>query len=56
MSIKNYKNWTSLAVHWLRPHASTAEGTDLMPGRGTKIPHAVAQPKKKKKLQEFKFL
>ena len=30
----------SLAVQWLRLHASTAGGTDLIPGQGTKIPHA----------------
>ena len=31
-----------------RLHASTAEGLGLIPGRGTKIPHAV-WPKKRKK-------
>ena len=35
---------TSLAVQWLRLRASTAGGTGLIPGQGTKIP-----PKKKKK-------
>ena len=32
---------TSLAVQWLRVHASTAGGMGLIPGQGTKIPHAV---------------
>ena len=32
---------TSLVVQWLRVGASTAEGTGSVPGRGTKIPHAV---------------
>ena len=43
---------TSLAVQWLRLHASTARGTGSIPGRGTKIPHAMQcsqQLKKKKK-------
>ena len=35
-----YYPGTSLAVQWLRLHASTAGGTDLIPGQGTKIPHA----------------
>ena len=30
----------SLVVQGLRLHASTAGGTDLIPGQGTKIPHA----------------
>ena len=37
---------TSLAVQWLGLHASTAGGKGLIPGRGTKIPHA-AWPKEK---------
>ena len=40
---------TSLVVQWLRLRASTAGGTGLIPGWGTKIPHAV-WPKKKKSL------
>ena len=43
------KTGTSLAVQRLRLCASTAGGTDLIPGWGTKIPHAVVWPKKKKK-------
>ena len=37
---------TSL-VHWLRCHTSNAGGAGLIPGRGTKIPHAArCTPKK----------
>ena len=35
---------TSLVVHWLRLHTSTAGGTGSIPVQGTKIPHA-SQPK-----------
>ena len=38
---------TSLSVQWLRLQASTAGGTGLIPGQGTKILQAV-RPKKKK--------
>ena len=31
---------TSLAVQWLRRHASNAGSTGLIPGQGNKIPHA----------------
>ena len=37
-----------LGSPWLRLHASTAGGTDLIPGRGTKIPHAAWCSQKKK--------
>ena len=40
---------TSLAGQWLRLHASTAGGVGLIPGCGTKIPHATQHGKKKKK-------
>ena len=40
---------TSLAVQWLRLCASNVGGTGLIPGRGIKIPHAVAWPKNKNK-------
>ena len=40
---------TSLAVQWLRLHASNAGGTGLIPGWGTKIPHAAGCSQKKKK-------
>ena len=39
---------TSLAVQWLRRHASTAGGTGSIPGPGTKIPHAMWCSQKKK--------
>ena len=32
---------TSLAVQWLRLHASIAGGMGLIPGQGTKIPRAM---------------
>ena len=46
----NIRNWlgTSLVVQWLGLHTSTAGGTGLIPGLGSKIPQAT-QPKKKKK-------
>lgn len=31
----------SLVAHWLRLGASSARGMDLIPGWGTRIPHAV---------------
>lgn len=38
---------TSLALQWLRLHNSIAGGVCLIPGQGTKIPHArVVWPKK----------
>ena len=49
-----YKNvghvGSSLAVQWLRLHASTARGMGLIPGQGAKIPHTMwhGQLKKKK--------
>ena len=39
---------TSLVVQWLRLCASNAGGADSIPGRGTKIPHAMQCGKKKK--------
>lgn len=42
---------TSLALQWLRLHNSIAGGVCLIPGQGTKIPHArVVWPKKVKKI------
>ena len=32
---------TSLVIQWLRLYASTAGGMGLIPGWGTKIPHAM---------------
>ena len=46
-TINLYLSWqesfpgTFLAVQWLRLCASTVRGTGLIPGLGTKIPHAV---------------
>ena len=40
---------TSLAVQWLRCHASTAGDTGSIPVKGTKILHAVCGVAKKKK-------
>ena len=37
---------TSLEVQWLRLHASTAGGTGLIPGQGTKTPHATQHGQK----------
>ena len=37
---KSYGIGTSLAVQWLRLCSSTAEDKGLIPGQGTKIPHA----------------
>jgi len=42
----------SLAVQWLRRQASNEGGPGLIPGWGTKIPHAV-WPKKKKKRERI---
>ena len=44
---------TSLAVQWLRRRASNAGGAGLVPGGGTKIPHA-ARPKKQKERKKNK--
>ena len=33
---------TFLAIQWLRIYAYTAWGTSSIPGRGTKIPHAMS--------------
>ena len=43
---------TSLAVQWLRLRTSTTGGTGLIPGQGTKIPHAAWCSQKKRKLKE----
>ena len=45
---KEVEPGTSLAAQWLRLLASTAQGTDSIPGWGTKIPHAVRCSQKKK--------
>ena len=38
---KSKETGNSLAVQWLRLRASTVQGMGLIPGRGTKIPHAM---------------
>ena len=38
---------TSLVAQWLRLHASTAQGTGLIPGQGIKILHAAYTAKRK---------
>ena len=38
--LKMYEIGDSLAAQWVRLHVSTAEGMGLIPGSGTKIPHA----------------
>ena len=45
---KKSSSGTSLAVQWLRLHASTAGGAGSIPGWGTKILHAVRRGQKKK--------
>ena len=44
---------TSLAVQWLRLHTSTAVGTGLIPGWGTKIPHAMRHGPKTRKMWNY---
>ena len=41
--------WMSPVVQWLRVCTSIVEGTGLIPGEGTKIPHAAGHCQKKKK-------
>ena len=48
-TLEKEEQGTSLAVQWLRLRTSTAGGSGLIPGRGTKIPHAVQHGQKKKK-------
>ena len=51
--IKLLNRGTSLAIQWLRLHASTPRGAGSIPGWGTKIPHAAT---KKFKNKEKKLL
>ena len=44
---------TSLAVQWLRLHASNAGGAGSIPSPVTKIPHAMWHGQKKKKVEIF---
>ena len=52
--IKNKGQWNSLAVHWLRLHASTAGTQVRSPGQGTKIPQTALYGQKKKEGQKPK--
>ena len=45
---------TSLEVQWLRPFTSNAGGVGLIPGWGTKIPHAAEHGQKVKKKKKKK--
>ena len=49
---------TSLAVQWIRLHASTAGGVSSIPGRGTKtlMPHGVVPRKNKVRVLGMPFL
>ena len=47
--IQMQKQGNSLVVQRLKLHASTAQGTGSVPGRGTKIMHAAQHSQKKKK-------
>lgn len=51
--IKLLNRGTSLAIQWLRLHASTPRGAGSIPGWGTKIPHASGLKKKKQNLGSF---
>ena len=43
---------TSLAVQWLKLHASAAWGTGSIPALGTKIPHALGHGQKKREREK----
>ena len=53
---RSQRSQTSLAVQWLTLHASTAQGTGLISGWGTKIPHAAQCGEKKKKIKKISIL
>ena len=63
LQMKSFKLGTSLVVQWLGVQAYTAGGSSLIPGQGTKIPHAAWRgqikrrtlKKKKKKKRNFKL-
>ena len=44
---------TSLGVQWLRLRTFTAKGRSLIPGQGTKIPHAAWRDQKKNHVPTF---
>ena len=52
---QKWRPGNSLAVQWLRLRTSTVGGTGLIPGLGTKIPHAAGSKKKKKKKKKEKW-
>ena len=47
--IRNCNGGNSLAVQWLRLHASTAGGVGLISGQGTKIPKVLRHGQNKQK-------
>ena len=53
--LKKLKIETSLAVHWLRLHTSTAEGTSSIPGWGTEILHAEQCTPQKNVIKKLKI-
>ena len=53
LRIQNRTVGTSLAVQWLKLHASTAGGMGSTSGQGTRIPHA-AWCGQKKKIMTFR--
>ena len=48
VTLRGTNQGNSLAVQWLGLQASTAGNTGSVPGWGTKIPHAMWQPKTEK--------
>ena len=48
MAAERVTHKTSLVAHWLRLQTFTLGSTGLIPGQGTKIPHAACTAKKKK--------
>ena len=42
-----------MEVQWLRLHTCTVGGTSVIPGRGTKIPHAAWDEKTETKVKQF---
>ena len=50
---RNLVYLTSLVVQWLRLHTSKAGGAVVIPGQGTKIPHAAWRGQKLKEKKIF---
>ena len=42
-------------VQWLRLHVSSAGGTDLIPGQGSKTPPHATEQKERKKVNEYEL-